>query len=269
MNIFEICDPSNPWDRRSLALWHEAQARHGGRIKLKAKLKSKDLFLRVSWIVAFIAALFGAVSAIFSREKKILEGWRDSWKQTPSLLQGEFTTFSYTIYVPGDGHLFYILPPDKRFEVLWHQISHIDFLYLGTPLATEMIHPPPERSAFIQWYDRYIGCHIVRLMWIFWRWPFGHATFRQEFEAAGFLCEVRVEIMTRDGSPSDVRRQLLAELFGGPTYGYMATRKEARRIANSIVDQAANEWRNGWIQDRLMSLEDRFYQYHPSGIIQQ
>lgn len=258
IDIERICQTSDVWDRRTLALWRSAQARHKGRIQLVPKETRHIYFATLTVLMAIVNSLFVGISAIFDRRRSIIDGFRDGYRETPDLTYGDFTTFGYRIYVSGDGNSFQFLPPQTRFAILWHQLSHIDWIYLGYPHCAERHFEQPQQGFLARLYGRYINANMIRIMWLLWRFPFGSASFRKEFEYIGFLCEVRVDLYSREDMTSSTSASMYADLFSGPQYGYMATRKGGRDMANEMIEQAANELRNGWIEQKMQDLDNTF-----------
>lgn len=153
----------NPWDIKSANLLRDAQVRHGGKIRILSKRENLGwlcLWTALKWLV--FAVTFG-------------KGF--------DMVDGPYTTFGRYIFCPGDGKGFIDMKSAYRYGLLFHEITHIDHMFLRDPDAQGKVFS--EKSLTFKFFS-YIYVVYYAFAYVMLLSPYVYASFRTEAEYHGY-----------------------------------------------------------------------------------
>lgn len=246
---------SDLWDRMSSKLFHEAQERHNGRIRIRSKEDTRATLIAwtlLGWIVYIVT--FG-------------KGF--------DLINGCYTTFGYTIFCPGKGTSFSHGSSYLRYSLLAHEIAHIDDIFLADPDAQDSHISACKRElstsgSIMSW----AGAVAYSLAYILLPLPYVYAKYRARSEYHGYkrsmyarlvieisgdiyhslkvvpgvisrsFVKLRTidyvkEFLSRESTSSDSIEHFFP-YFNGWKYGKMATEKESNRLLGKMFIECSD-----------------------------
>lgn len=209
-------------EREAAWFWKNAQARHGNKLRIRPKNDMLWFWALLTWILSPLKV---------------------------DMLNGFTTTLFHTIWVPGDGKLWYSQTWTMFYITLKHEIAHIDTAYFLLPDAQDMdVVEIGIVRRVLGWLHAIL---VYPIAYVLLPFPCWFAYYRQWVEYHGFKRQIESSTSYRGGKVDPRVVTFIKRYFREWTYCKMATNKRADVLVERMVAEARKKYDAHKLDDYL------------------